>query len=90
MGQTFLRSPKLIEINTIKVHQHKAPASKRILNTFLRRVGGEKLVKNHVKNKKQEGKLKSKPSILIKKHVEHAIVLLLEVRSLGAFHRPAR
>ena len=67
MGQTFLLTPKLIEINTIKVHQHKAPASKRILNTFLRRVGGEKLVKNHVKNKKQEGKLKSKPSILIKK-----------------------
>ena len=46
------------------------------------------LIRN--KNKKQEGKLKSKPSILIKKHVEHAIVLLLEVRSLGAFHRPAR
>ena len=50
MGQFFLLSQKLFELirpkQSLPASQSEALALKRTLNMFLRRVGGDKVVKN--------------------------------------------
>ena len=51
MGHILLLSQKLFELDPNKVCQSEALALKRTLNMFLRRVGGDKVVKNPPKVK---------------------------------------
>ena len=55
MGQIFLLSEKLFELDPNKVCQSEALALKRNLNMFLRMIGGDKVVKNPSKLKKHPG-----------------------------------
>ena len=54
-GLIFLLSQKLFELDPNKVCQSEALALKRTLNMFLRRIGGDKVVKNPSKDKKHPG-----------------------------------
>ena len=55
MGRIVLLSQKLFELDPNKVSQSEAFALKCTLNMFLRRVGGDKVVKYPSKVKKQPG-----------------------------------
>ena len=65
MGQLFLLSQKF-ELDPNKVCQSEAIALKRTLNVYLRRVGGDKVVKNPSEVRKQLARLRSEVSVSYK------------------------
>ena len=62
MGQFFLLSQKLFELDPNKVCQSEALALKCTLNMFLRRVWGDKILKNPSKLRNSQAEIEASVS----------------------------